>query len=135
MLGAVFARTARWWSDLALRGRRDILLVALMVFAYGFFQQHPAWNEYSRYDLVRAVVEQGSGQIDTYHENTGDAAFYAGHWYSDKAPGTALLGLPVYVALLVSSGLSGANGVPGRRLRGRAGACGAGQDGGCLSPG
>ncbi len=114
MLGSVFTRALRWWSELAHQRRRAILLVALLLFAYGFFQQHPAWNEYSRYDLVRAIVEQGTGQIDSFHENTGDAAFYAGHWYSDKAPGTALLGVPVYVLLLVSSGLSGASGVPGQ---------------------
>lgn len=78
-----------------------------MLFAYGFFQQRPAWNEYSRYDLVRALVEQGTTQIDRYHDNTGDAAFYAGHWYSDKAPGSALLGVPVYVLLSASSHLTG----------------------------
>ncbi len=82
-----------------------------MLFAYGFFQQHPAWNEYSRYDLARALVEQGTTQIDSFHENTGDAAFYAGHWYSDKAPGTALLGVPVYALLSLSSQLGG-HGVP-----------------------
>ncbi|MEO5704775.1 MAG: hypothetical protein ABIZ52_03760 [Candidatus Limnocylindrales bacterium] len=97
----------RQWSDLASRGWRDILLVVLMLFAYGFFQQRPAWNEYSRYDLVRALVEQGTTQIDRYHDNTGDAAFYAGHWYSDKAPGSALLGVPVYVLLSASSHLTG----------------------------
>jgi len=78
-----------------------------MLFAYGFFQQRPAWNEYSRYDLVRALVDQGTTRIDSYHENTGDKAFYAGHWYSDKAPGTALLGVPAYVLLSVSSHLAG----------------------------
>jgi hypothetical protein len=113
MLGTVLAGLWRWWSDLALRGRRDVLLAALLLLAYGFFQQRPAWNEYSRYDLVRALVEQGTTQIDTYHENTGDKAFYAGHWYSDKAPGTALLGVPVYALLGLSSRLAG-NEVPGQ---------------------
>jgi hypothetical protein len=110
----MLARPLRWWSNLTLSGRRDILLFTLLLFAYGFFQQYPAWNEYSRYDLIRALVEQGTTQIDSFHENTGDVAFYAGHWYSDKAPGTALLGLPVYVLLLVSSGLSRTSGVPGQ---------------------
>ena len=113
MLGSVFAGPWRWWSDLALRGRRDILLAAVLLFAYGFFQQRPAWNEYSRYDLVRALVEQGTMQIDSYHENTGDAAFYAGHWYSDKAPGTALLGVPVYALLSLPGRLAGSE-VPGQ---------------------
>ena len=34
--------------------------VALLLLAYGYVQQRPAWNEYSRYDLVRAIVEQGT---------------------------------------------------------------------------
>ena len=55
--------------------------------SYGFFLQQPAWNELSRYDLVRALVEQGTVQIDSFHENTGDKAFKDGHYYSDKAPG------------------------------------------------
>jgi hypothetical protein len=108
----VLAGTRRW-SHLAFRGRREVILAALLLFAYGFFQQRPAWNEYSRYDLVRALVEQGTTQIDSYHENTGDVAFYAGHWYSDKAPGTALLGVPVYVLLSLSNRLAG-NDVPGQ---------------------
>ena len=84
-----------------------------MLFAYGFFQQQPAWNEYSRYDLVRALVEQRTTQIDSYQENTGDKAFSAGHWYSDKAPGTALLGVPIYVLVSMSSRVA-ANEEPGQ---------------------
>lgn len=113
MLRPVFARAWRWWSDLSRRRRRDVLLAAVLLFAYGFFQQVPAWNEYSRYDLVRALVEQGTTQIDSFHENTGDKAFHQGHWYSDKAPGTALLGVPVHVLLSLSSRLAG-NEMPGQ---------------------
>lgn len=84
-----------------------VLVAALLLFAYGFFQQQPAWNEYSRYDLVRALVEGGTTRIDAYQENTGDKAFYQGHWYSDKAPGSALLGVPVYGALALGGQLTG----------------------------
>ncbi|HTK44698.1 MAG TPA: hypothetical protein VL749_05060 [Patescibacteria group bacterium] len=98
----------RWrgrWDLVGLSPRRELLIAALLLFAYGFFQQQPAWNEYSRYDLVRAVVEQGTTRIDTYHQNTGDAALYQGHWYSDKSPGSALLGVPVYALLTLVRGL------------------------------
>jgi hypothetical protein len=105
--GTVAARMRRWWSDLSLGSRREVLLAAVLLFAYGFFQQRTAWNEPSRYDLVRALVEQGTTRIDSYHENTGDKAFYQGHWYSDKAPGTALLGVPVYAVLLATARLAG----------------------------
>ena len=101
MLRSVPDRFQRPWSTLGLSARRELLIAALLLFCYGFFQQQPAWNEYSRYDLVRALVEQGSTRIDTFHTNTGDAAYYQGHWYSDKSPGSALLGVPVYAVLTI----------------------------------
>src|SRR5436190_6250957 len=104
MLGGVLERWRRWWGRLGLSARRELLIAALLLFAYGFFQQQPAWNEYSRYDLVRSLVEQGTTRIDTYHQNTGDAALYQGHWYSDKSPGSALLGTPVYALLTLVRG-------------------------------
>jgi hypothetical protein len=104
MLRTVLDRWRRRWAEVGLAGRRELLIAALLLFCYGFFQQQPAWNEYSRYDLVRAIVEHGTTQIDPYHQNTGDAAFYQGHWYSDKSPGSALLGVPVYALLTVVGG-------------------------------
>ena len=78
MLGRVIARVRRWWSHVGIRGRRELLLVALLLFCYGFFQQATAWNENSRYDLVRALVDQGTTRIDAYQDNTGDKAFFQG---------------------------------------------------------
>jgi hypothetical protein len=104
MLRTVLDRWRGRWDQLGLAGRRELLIASLLLFCYGFFQQQPAWNEYSRYDLVRAIVEQGTTRIDSYHQNTGDAAFYEGHWYSDKSPGSAILGLPVYAGLMLVSG-------------------------------
>src|SRR5918995_9847 len=88
-------------------GQRQLLLALALLLAYGFFIQMPAWNEYSRYDLVRAVVEEGRTTIDSFHMNTGDKAFKDGHYYSDKAPGTAILGIPVYGVLKAASALGG----------------------------
>lgn len=86
---------------------REVFLALGLLLCYGFFIQAPAWNEYSRYDLIRAVVEEGTTQIDDFHENTGDKAFYNGHYYSDKAPGTAMLGVPVYAGFLATSQAAG----------------------------
>lgn len=101
-------RFGRGLRRLRPRARREIVLALALLLCFGFFRQVPAWNEYSRYDLVRALVEDGSLRIDPYHENTGDKAFLDGHYYSDKAPGTALLGAPVYVLLSLASTLTGA---------------------------
>jgi hypothetical protein len=76
--------------------KRRVLLIFILVFiSYSYFYPGGGWNQNSRFDLVRAMVEKGTLHIDTYHENTRDKAYYQGHYYSDKAPGLALLAVPV----------------------------------------
>ena len=108
MLSDMWARGRSWWAGRTLQAKREILIALLLLFSYGFFRQVPAWNEYSRSDEVRAIVEQGTIRIDAFHDNTGDAASYGGHWYSDKPPGSALLGVPVYIVQSAASQLVGA---------------------------
>src|SRR3981189_769254 len=74
--------------------RRALLISATVFISYAYFYQGGGWNQNSRFDLVRAMVERGTLRIDAYHENTQDKAYYQGHYYSDKAPGVALLALP-----------------------------------------
>ena len=54
------------------------------------------WNIDSRLDLVHAIVDGHTLRIDQFHWNTWDKAVFQGHFYSDKAPGTAFLGTVVY---------------------------------------
>jgi hypothetical protein len=86
----VFPRTAD-----SSRRRRALLLGVVVFFSYAYFYQGGGWNQNSRFDMVRAIVEHGTLQIDAYHDNTEDKAFANGHWYSDKAPGLALLAVPI----------------------------------------
>jgi hypothetical protein len=83
-----------------------VFLIVLLCSVY-FLPRWADWNQNSRFDLVVAVVDDHTLQIDRYVANTGDYALYEGHYYSDKAPGIALLGLPVYSAFrhLVSPAL------------------------------
>jgi len=74
-----------------------LFLVLLLCYAY-FFPRWGDWNQNSRLDLAMAIVEDHTLHIDAYVENTGDYALYEGHSYSDKAPGTSFLGVPVYAA-------------------------------------
>lgn len=101
-------RLSSQWPRIDARARREIIVALALLFCYGFFRQVPAWNEYSRYDLVRALVEDGTTRIDRYQENTGDKAFYNGHYYSDKAPGTAFIGVPAYLLLAATFDVAGA---------------------------
>ena len=70
---------------------RALLLFAVIFFSYAYFYEGAGWNQNSRLDMVRAIVEQGTLRIDAFHQNTADKAFANGHYYSDKAPGLALL--------------------------------------------
>jgi hypothetical protein len=72
------------------------LLIGVIVFiSCAYFYEGGGWNQNSRFDLVRAIIQQRTLSIDAYHENTQDKAFANGHYYSDKAPGVALLAVPV----------------------------------------
>lgn len=73
-----------------------IFLFCFLVFCYSFIWHKPNWNDLGRYDLIMAISEQGTVHIDTFQSNTGDKAIFNGHYYSDKAPGPAFLGVPVY---------------------------------------
>ena len=72
-----------------------ILIAAALLLSYSYFYgNRDGWNQASRFDLVRALVEQHRFNIDTYHENTSDLVLWEGHFYSDKAPGLALSAVP-----------------------------------------
>src|SRR5689334_16626311 len=87
---------------------REVILAFLMVLvAYGYFSPDGYftslgdWNTNSRLSLVKAVVEEGRFEIDDYRKDltTGDKAFFDGHYYSDKALGSALLGIEFYAPI------------------------------------
>jgi len=67
-------------------------LTSFLSFIY--FYEGGGWNQNSRFDLLRAIIERHTLRIDAYHENTGDKAHLRGHYYSDKAPGQVFLALP-----------------------------------------
>jgi hypothetical protein len=79
--------------------RPEVALFVLALGVYAYFFQAGGWNQNSRFDTVRAVVEQHSLIIDDYVGNTGDFSVVNHHFYGDKAPGLQLLALPVYAAV------------------------------------
>ncbi len=77
-----------------------IFLVLLLCYTYTF----PRWadpNQNSRLNMIVAVVDDGTFQIDKYVQNTVDYAKVGEHYYSDKAPGAAFLAMPFYAGLKV----------------------------------
>jgi hypothetical protein len=73
---------------------RDVALFLLCFGTYAWFYQAGGWNQNSRFDLTRAIVERGTVRIDAYERNTGDKSLRDGHYYCDKAPGVSWLGVP-----------------------------------------
>jgi hypothetical protein len=98
-------------------GRPEAALFTLVLGAYAYFYQAGGWNQNSRFDLTRAIVEQRTSIIDHYAHNTGDlscrgplgrcqqARTEAGeHYYSDKAPGLSWLAVPAYAVAYATFG-------------------------------
>ncbi len=89
--------------------RIRVLLIGAVVFiSNAYFYEGGGWNQNSRFDLVRAIVERETLQIDAFQNNTEDKAIANGHYYSDKAPGLAFLAVPIAVAaepLLQAAGI------------------------------
>ena len=48
-----------------------VALFALVLGAYAYFYQGGGWNQNSRFDLTRPIVEQHTSQIDAYVKNAG----------------------------------------------------------------
>jgi Dolichyl-phosphate-mannose-protein mannosyltransferase len=90
---------------------RTICALFLFLLSYiFFFQIYPNFlstNEYSRFLLTSAIVDFQTLQIDKpilAFGNSQDKAFYNGHYYSDKAIGLSLTGVPVYAVLKLMAG-------------------------------
>ena len=78
--------------------RIEIKLFLTIWLVYAVFATPAGGVTPNRYvDLVHSIVNEGRFEIDTYHENTIDKAYYNGHYYAGALPGPALLAVPAYV--------------------------------------
>jgi hypothetical protein len=97
----------RRWDD---RTVTALFVASVLAISYGYFSPFGGWNANSRLSLVFAVLDDGALTIDAYHDapltRTGDKAFYEGRYYSDKAIGTAVLGLVAYAPISVGRAVS-----------------------------
>ncbi len=80
------------------RKRLALAAILLVGLSYATLIQSFSWNQTSHYDLIRSL-NVGRTTIDQYQDNTGDKAYYHGHYYSARAPGLALFALPFYDTL------------------------------------
>lgn len=78
--------------------RAGLLAIASLGVAWGLVMHSMGWAQQANYAQVEALAA-GEAQIDRWHWETRDKAWFEGHFYSVKAPGLAALTLPAYLAL------------------------------------
>jgi hypothetical protein len=83
---------SRWSRIVAVFSAPSGILFLTLVITYAYFPPTSGWNENSRFDLTRAVVEEGRLRIDSFHMNTSDKARCGDHHCTDKAPGASFVG-------------------------------------------
>lgn len=76
-------------------GMGSVVLLLFLAYAY-FIPRGALWNADTRIFLAASIVDRGQLNIDPYAPYTGDKSVYDGHFYSDKAPGSSLLAVPIY---------------------------------------
>jgi len=87
--------------------RRAGVLAVVLLASFAYFYEGGGWNQNTRFNLVRALVEEHTLKIDAYHENTGDKARVGDHYYTDKAPGASLTAVPFVAVTYVLQRLAG----------------------------
>lgn len=86
--------------------RLGLAVFVFVAFSTTFYWQSRDWNSASRLMLTYALVDRGTVSIDGLEQQTGDRATWAGHSYSDKLPGFAMLAAPPYALSKTVLGLS-----------------------------
>jgi hypothetical protein len=80
-----------------------LLAIALVyMWAFPYFPAIRSANELPRVYLVKAIADDHTFMIDNGVRRwgpTADVSPSGGHWYSNKAPGSSLLAVPVYKAV------------------------------------
>jgi hypothetical protein len=80
-------------------GSTAVLVAAVaLLLAYAWPEQDAGWNASAHFALVRSLAD-GTAKIDPYRDETGDVAWYRGHYYAAKAPGLALYSLPAWLVV------------------------------------
>ncbi len=85
------------------------LLFSTFCFLYIYFFQGGGWNQNAHFDTVRALVETGSPEITPYAANTGDVSRVGERVFSNKPPGLAFAGAPLYLLLFLAERALGAD--------------------------
>lgn len=83
-----------------------VMLFLVLIACYAYFRPPLNWATTSRADVVYALVEENTFIIDSFEKNTGDKAFFEGHYYTDKSIGPSMVALPVYIVYRAAASIS-----------------------------
>jgi hypothetical protein len=90
-----------------LRNGWLIAIAAAYLYVFPYFPKIHSANELPRVYLVKAMAEDGTFAIDRGVARwgaTADVSPWGGHQYSNKAPGSSMLVVPVYAAVRAVAG-------------------------------
>ena len=97
---------------MALLNKKELKIFLTFFIIYLCFIRFEPWNDTAKLDLTRAIVDEHRFEIDSYINdtedyigNTGDRAYYKGHYYIDKPPGASFLTIPVYAVFKLFFGM------------------------------
>ena len=79
--------------------KNEIKLFLTFLIIYVLFAHWIGWNEYSSFDVTRAIVDEGRLEIDNYINETGDRSFFNNRYYIAASPTLGFVSLPIYSAL------------------------------------
>lgn len=78
-----------------IRLKIGITIFFVLLFSFFYFMRN-TWSDNSRtrVALALSIIEDGTVNINKYHNITKDKALYDGNYYADKAPGYSFTALP-----------------------------------------
>ena len=72
-----------------------IAAIVLIAIAAGLRVPESGWNGEAHFALVQSLAD-GAPRIDDHLNQSGDIAYFHGHYFAAKAPGLAMFSLPAY---------------------------------------
>ncbi len=97
MTGSFFNRHTMRPGTFCKKPGIQLLLFLLLFVSYGYFFQAGQDNENARFSQLRSITEEGSLAINTFAYTSADVVQYRGKIFPNKAPGSVLLALPIWV--------------------------------------
>jgi len=78
--------------------KNELKIFLTFFLIYFIFAVWVGYYENSLFDLIKAIVDEGRLEIDSYFNDTADRSLYKGHYYSNKVIGAPIQAIPIYAS-------------------------------------